>query len=567
VNEAWVTSRVRKVVVVAAAIVVAVVVFLLLTLPPGPGSATGPLNGKQPETTVSGAYHVHSTVSDGAGDRDQIASAAARAGLKFVVFTDHGDGTRVPDPPRYAHGVLCIDGVEISTNGGHYVALDMRPASYPLGGEAVAVIEDVRRLGGFGIAAHPYSARGELGWSDWEALFDAVEWLNADSEWRDERAATLFRLPFDYLVRPESALASLLDRPAATMARWDALSSRRPVVGLAGHDAHGGISRSAEGGSRFRLPGLPSYESSFRAFSLRVMTGTPLSGSAAADARLVLNAIRRGRVFSAIDAIAAPARLDFGATAGAVAAQMGDALPFDPGVELVVRSTVPEGGSLVLICDGRDVAESTSGEIRHRPEGPMPCRPEVRAAQAPGEPPVPWIVGNAIHLLAAVTEPVGAEPVYETTLTLDHLDWTVEKDAGSQGSAAKQNGALTMKYELRSGARVSQYVAAAAPLAPPVPPYDRILFTAQSSAPMRMSIQLRFAGGERWLHSVYVEPDARRIVVPLSSMEFAERGAATRPDFRNAASILFVVDLTNAQPGATGAVRISDLSFGRELAR
>ena len=51
--------------------------------------------------TVAGAFHVHSTRSDGIGDREAIAAAAARAGLQFVVITDHGDATRQPDPPAY----------------------------------------------------------------------------------------------------------------------------------------------------------------------------------------------------------------------------------------------------------------------------------------------------------------------------------------------------------------------------------------------------------------------------------------------------------------------------------
>ena len=90
-----------------------------------------------------------------------------RAGLQFVILTDHGDGTE-PAPPAYVDGVLCIDGVEISTNGGHYVALGMSPAPYPLGGEPVAVVEDVARLGGFGIAAHPDSPKPSLAWTDWD---------------------------------------------------------------------------------------------------------------------------------------------------------------------------------------------------------------------------------------------------------------------------------------------------------------------------------------------------------------------------------------------------------------
>src|SRR4029079_13065624 len=47
--------------------------------------------------TAAGAYHVHSTRSDGNGDVATIAAAAARAGLKFVIITDHGDGTRSLD--------------------------------------------------------------------------------------------------------------------------------------------------------------------------------------------------------------------------------------------------------------------------------------------------------------------------------------------------------------------------------------------------------------------------------------------------------------------------------------
>src|SRR2546428_784233 len=103
--------------------------------------------------TIPGGLHIPASRSDGRSGPDEIAAAAARAGLKFIAFTDHGDGTRAPDPPAYRSGVLCLDGVEISTTGGHYAALDIPAAPYPLGGEARDVVRDVRRLGGVGIAA------------------------------------------------------------------------------------------------------------------------------------------------------------------------------------------------------------------------------------------------------------------------------------------------------------------------------------------------------------------------------------------------------------------------------
>ena len=101
---------------------------------------------------VRGAIHVHTRRSDGTGTADDVAAAAARAGLKFVILTDHGDGMREPDSPAYRHGVLCIDAVEISTASGHVVALGLPRAPYSLGGETRDVVEDVRRLGGMAIA-------------------------------------------------------------------------------------------------------------------------------------------------------------------------------------------------------------------------------------------------------------------------------------------------------------------------------------------------------------------------------------------------------------------------------
>src|SRR6476659_714077 len=135
----------RKALLVPAAIVAAVIFFLLAKRPPTPQIVAATLDPNLQHLTVAGAYHIHSTRSDGSGDKEAIASAASRAGLAFVVLTDHGDGTRPPDPPVFLHGVLCIDAVEVSTNGGHLVALDMKASPYPLGGEPSAVVEDVHR--------------------------------------------------------------------------------------------------------------------------------------------------------------------------------------------------------------------------------------------------------------------------------------------------------------------------------------------------------------------------------------------------------------------------------------
>src|SRR5262245_37002467 len=217
----------KRLLVGTAALAAAVAVLVVVTLPPSRLNLQTAGDG-----SIPGLAHVHTNRSDGRSSPDDVAAAAARAGLKFLIFTDHGDATRTPDPPTYRSGVLCMDGVEISTTGGHYVVIGMPASPYPLGGEPRDVVEDVRRLGGFGIAAHPDSPKPELRWQDWESHIDGVELVNPDTSWRvwageagrdsvapsDVRWRARRRLAFallDYAFRSPETIASLMEGEGA----------------------------------------------------------------------------------------------------------------------------------------------------------------------------------------------------------------------------------------------------------------------------------------------------------------------------------------------------------------
>src|SRR5436309_12998804 len=111
---------------------IACVLAFTLVVPPAPERLDTQGWSDLAARTAPGAYHIHTARSDGVGDKRDVARAAARAGLTFVILTNHGDATRPPDPPAYLEGVLCLDAVEISTDDGHYVAIDMPRAPYPL---------------------------------------------------------------------------------------------------------------------------------------------------------------------------------------------------------------------------------------------------------------------------------------------------------------------------------------------------------------------------------------------------------------------------------------------------
>lgn len=563
----------RKILTLTAALAAAVIFFVVATLPPAPRRlAAG--DSALARRTIAGAVHVHTGRSDGAGDRAAVAAAAARAGLGFVIVTDHGDATRTPDAPAYLDGVLCLDAVEISTNQGHYLTLGMGPAPYPLGGEASAVVEDVARLGGFGIAAHPDSTRPELAWSDWSAPLDGLEWLNADSEWRNEPRSRLARVLFDYPLRPASALASMLDRPAA-IARWDALTADRPVVAIAGHDAHGGIGRGAEyrtAGKRsnWPLPGVPSYEASFRTFSTRVILSAPPTGDADADAAELLHAIRSGRVFTAVDALAGPAVLEFVALRGDRRIEMGETAPPGPATFVARLAAAPPGGRIVLLRNGVEIAAADGNALRKEwPAANGAYRIEVRIAGAPGDPPVPWVLANPIYFRQAGEPRAALVSAVRTTAPAVPLprevSWQVEKDRGSTASVVPSGNEVVFFYKLRGPGRGSQYAAAVADLQERAPSGEAVVFTASAVRPARVSVQLRYrrGGGQRWGRSVYLDATPRDVRVPIADLLPIDRQSGPAPEVSRAMSLMFVADLTNALPGAANTMRLSKVGIAR----
>jgi hypothetical protein len=549
----------RKARVVTAAIGVAVIFFAWAMLPPKPRSVPPIVGVDLQRRTVAGAYHVHSTRSDGAADKNTIALAASRAGLAFVILTDHGDGTRASDPPEFLHGVLCIDAVEISTTGGHYVALDMQPAAYPLGGEPSAVVEDVHRLGGFGIAAHPDSPRHELAWTDWNLPIDGIEWLSADSEWRDESRVGLARVLAGYVLRPAPALALMLDRPVATLERWDALTSMRRVVGLAAHDAHGGIGRGVEegGARRAAIGGVPSYEASFRTFSNRVVLDAAFSSDAATAARQVLEAIEQGRVFTVVDAIATPGFVEVRDAAGREV-PMGSIVEASA-ARVLPNISMPPGGVLSHVGSGSgDGALSSAVRLRKGA-----TRFEVSSPGAPGTPPVPWLVTNPLYVLPEPDQPsTPAAEMPAIPLPADAV-WHVEKDPGSTATLTVSGGQATLAYTLLPGGRVSQFAALATDLATVPGQAQGIGLTASAQRPGRVSIQLRYPqqGGVRWGTSVYVDPTPRHHTITLDRLRPLDRQPGPAPDPTSASALLVVADLTNARPGDSNVIHVSNVSF------
>jgi len=571
----------RRVIQTTAALAAAVVTYTLVTLPPAHLRISAPM----PPNVVLGAYHIHTTRSDGAGTPEDVAASAAQAGARFAILTDHGDGTRTPDAPRYVGGVLLIDAAEISTVEGHVVALGIPGATpYRLGGEARDVIDDIHRLGGFAIVAHPDSRREDLRWRpvgvNGNTAFgvqipnrqgggpatdlsgaDGVEWLNADSEWRDESPAMLINAVLHMPVRPAESFATLLNRPTATMRRWDGLTRRRTMVGLSAVDAHGLVA------------GL--YRTTFQSFKQAAVLDTPFGGDAATDAAALLQALRRGHAYSIITGIADGAFPRFTARDDTREVTMGERLSDVVGA-VHIEASIPAaaGARVVIMHNERSVAEGMGHASLNGAAEPGAYRLEIWL----GTHRIPWIVTNPIYVDGPPPVAVGGTPapgaprpapavVTDAALLALPYDaqWAIEHGPSSTGAVNDVSSGLAFRYNVGTAQPGSEFAALVHPIREDGDAYDRVEFMASAASPMRVSVQFRMPSGrdERWARSIYLDATPRMITVRMADLSPQGFSAARRPVAARVKAILFVIDTLNAVPGSTGTVTISDVRLRR----
>lgn len=333
--------------------------------------------------------HVHSTHSDGTGTVPEIAAAASRSAVDVVLLTDHDTlAAKRSGEERWHGSVLVLVGEEITPpDRDHFLAFGVEK-EIPRRQPPADICAAVARAGGFGFAAHPFSrgserfrrARG-MPWTDLDC--DGLEGVELWSFVTDtaERLGSI-RDMLRFIAMPGRVLD---DPPAKNLAEWDRLCQRRPVVGIAGIDAHQ-IGIRVRGHVPLRLM---SYARSFRHLRTHALCEEPLSGELEHDRDQVYAALRAGRCYMSVDSLA-PAR---GFGFGADGVEMGAEAAFDG---QTLRATTPRPAALRLLRNGEPIASANGAELEHVAEQPGVYRVEARLS-AHGRDRT-WILSNPIYL-------------------------------------------------------------------------------------------------------------------------------------------------------------------------
>lgn len=310
--------------------------------------------------------HMHTRYSDGEGSHADIGQAALRAGIDVVIVTDHNILVSAAEGYHESAGkrVLMLVGEEVhdrqrDPQKNHLMILGAGRELTSFAPQPQQLINQARAAGGLTFIAHPVDPpmpsfhEDDISWVDWSVDgFTGIELWNGFSEIKNvahSKLAALF-----YVLFPQFLAHGPLPE---TLQIWDRLlAAGKPVVAIGGSDAHN-YHKTLGPLRRTVLP----YEFHFRAINNHLLLPAPLSGSLAADRKLVLSALAAGSSFVGYDLPAPTRGFRFSAQGKAGSASMGEEIELQDGVTFQIR--LPAAAECRLIKDGIPVKIWKSRDI------------------------------------------------------------------------------------------------------------------------------------------------------------------------------------------------------------
>jgi hypothetical protein len=362
---------------------------LLVRLPPSASSAAG---------ERIGAVHIHTSAShDASGTVPEVLAAARRANLSFMAITDHNVAVTAEDLAGDPPDLPIIPSEELSTTSGHFLALGLPPGWVrPTTSDDRTLLAAARAQGAFIVLAHPYHPRTP--WTDWRTSdFDGIEIWNEDAVWRQNNPLDLLIALLIYPENDQLAMVRLARTPDQNLAKWDELLAQRPVVGMCGSDVHAKTKLTSNIWLRF-----PGYAPSLKVAREHVLLG-PNAGAgdaSRATADEILDALRHGHSFCALDALYPSSGFAFRVSSSGATGGPGDSLAWSGAGRIAI--TVPSGTNqprIRVFRDGQEIIDRQAWTVDEPAPGPGRYRAEVFLRQ-------PGLTGWRRWTLWVFTNPV-----------------------------------------------------------------------------------------------------------------------------------------------------------------
>jgi hypothetical protein len=315
-----------------------------------------------PLTEIVGNMHMHTPYSDGEGYHAEIAQAAIKAGLDFVIVTDHNIWVSGIPPYHYSpdgkRRVLVLTGEEVhdqalQPQSNHLLVYNTRKELAALAYEPQLLIDAVNEAAGLCFLAHPFDYESKLihyepiDWRRWDVNgFHGLEIWNYMSEF--VRLVTTPTQAIRFAADPSLGISG--PNPE-TLKKWDELLAEgKKVVGIGNSDAH------ATKYHMFRRSAVVfPYEFLFGAVNTHLLADAELNGDYDHDSELIYSTLRAGRCFVGYDQPASTKGFRFSAQGDKSSAGISDEIQGTLGVTMQVA--VPAKADIRLVRNGKVVKQ------------------------------------------------------------------------------------------------------------------------------------------------------------------------------------------------------------------
>jgi hypothetical protein len=315
---------------------------------------------------------LHTVASDGAGTHREVAEAAIRAGLDFIVFTDHN--VCLPEVEGWHRGaagdrqVLLLMGEEVNDRSlqpevNHLLCYAIGRNVADLADDPQRLIDAVNRQDGVCFLAHPLERPGlgvnepAIPWVRWDADdYLGLELWNYMSE-----AKSYMHTRFRALLCAFWPAWHIRGPFPETLAKWDSLmKAGRKVVVIGNADAHANVYSMGP----LRRAVYP-YEYLFRAVNTHLLLTEPLGQTVSRAAAQIRDVLRAGRCFVAYDLIGDARGFRFSATDGRQVWPMGAEVVLEPGRSIQLEISAPRRARLTLFRNGRPLKRLRGQRLTH----------------------------------------------------------------------------------------------------------------------------------------------------------------------------------------------------------
>lgn len=337
----------------------------------------------------SGCLHIHTTYSDGSSDIESVIETAKKAGLDYIIITDHDTlKAREDGYEGYHNGVLVIVGYELSPpDRNHFLVMGTDSVIENKNPEVF--IDKVRDAGGVGIIAHPDHIGipkiklSKIIWSRWDldgytgvSVWDLMTDIQLKLKSVPTAIPGIFN-PVLYITGPRKK----------SLTRWDKLNRIRRVVGVCELDNHGVI----VGKKPFTYEIFPN-RFAFKTLRNHIHLEKALTGDSSRDIDRVLNAISHGKLHIGFDYFYDTGGFDFYCKSGGKTIKMGSRNSFDENTTAYVD--LPKRGHIKILRDGEEIFRLFSRSFRFTITDSGVYRVEVYKETPYGL--RPWIYSNPI---------------------------------------------------------------------------------------------------------------------------------------------------------------------------